>query len=69
MFNIAIAILEKDNFFAFWIHQYYFVDCIEIQNYKHKQERFYTRAKLRGIRISRLDKIPTLYYDLLRSLN
>ena len=34
-----------------------------------KKKRFYTRGTLRGIRISRLAKIPTLYRDWLRSLN
>ena len=33
------------------------------------QKRFYTRGTIRGIRISRLAKIPPLYQDWLRSLN
>ena len=33
------------------------------------QKRFNTRGKLRGIRISRLAKIPSLYRDWLRLLN
>ena len=33
------------------------------------QKRFYNRGTLRGIRISRWAKIPTLYRDWLRSFN
>ena len=32
------------------------------------QKRFYTRGTFWGMRISRMDKIPTLYRDWLRSL-
>ena len=34
-----------------------------------QKKRFDTRGTLRGIRISRLAKIPTIYRDWLRSLN
>ena len=37
--------------------------------YPTNQKRFYTRGTLRGIRISRMAKIITLYRDWLRSLN
>ena len=45
--NIAIAILEKgkishQKYFAFWVHQYYFVDRIRIyNNYDYKHNYYY----------------------------
>ena len=37
--------------------------------YVAKRDSIYTRGTLRGIRISQLAKIPTLYRDWLRFLN
>ena len=45
--------------------------CQKSYNFKKdlNEMRFYTRGTLRGIRISRLAKIPTIYRDWLIYLN
>ena len=51
----------KISFVEMWLGSYRRMDNIEMDT-----KRFYTRGTLRGIRISRLAKIHTLYRDNIR---
>ena len=68
--NFAIAILEK---FSIWTYpiipfKLHMIGCNRLSIITYTK-RFYTRGTIRGIRISRLAKIPNLYRDWLSSLN
>ena len=57
---LEVGRILKKVFNNFWMH---FIML------RSKEKRFYTGGTVRGVRISRLAEIPTLYYDLLKSLN
>ena len=48
---------------------FYYTSFELLMHFQVNQKRFYTRGTLKGIRISRLAKIPNLYPDWLRSIN
>ena len=52
-----------------FVFEYYLLFSLKKILWNNDKKRFYTRGTLKGILISRLDKIPTLYRDWLRSLN
>ena len=48
---------------------FYSSSMVGLINFLSQKERFYTRGTIRGISISSLSEIPTLYLNWLSSLN